>query len=51
MFSASGNYQNCFRLNCGLLWSPKIDMAMKTLGELIANQDSDKTRLRPLFFA
>jgi len=35
MFSASGGYQNCFRLNCGLPWSEELEQAMKTLGNLI----------------
>ena len=35
MFSASGAYQNCFRLNCGLPWSDQLDQAMQTLGKLI----------------
>ncbi len=35
MFSASGAYQNCFRLNCGLPWSNELEQAMKTLGNLI----------------
>lgn len=35
MFSPSSSYGNCFRLNCGLPWSPKIEQAMETLGYLI----------------
>jgi DNA-binding transcriptional MocR family regulator len=35
IFSASGSYRNCFRLNCGLPWSIEIDRAMQTLGYLI----------------
>ena len=35
MFSPSGSYRNCLRLNCGLPWSEKIEWAMKTLGELL----------------
>lgn len=38
MFSASGDYQNCFRLNTGLSWSNDIDQAMKTLGHLTKKQ-------------
>jgi DNA-binding transcriptional MocR family regulator len=34
IFSASGSYRNCFRLNCGLPWSPEIERAMQTLGYL-----------------
>jgi DNA-binding transcriptional MocR family regulator len=35
IFSASGSYRNCFRLNCGLPWSAEIERAMQTLGYLI----------------
>ena len=38
MFSASNQYQNCFRLNTGLPWSDEIDQAMKTLGTLTKKQ-------------
>ncbi len=38
MFSVSGSYQNCFRLNCGIPWSEQLEQAMKTLGCLIAKQ-------------
>jgi DNA-binding transcriptional MocR family regulator len=38
MFSPSENYRNCFRLNCGLPWSPKIEQAMQTLGLLCKRQ-------------
>ena len=41
MFSPSGCYGNCFRLNCGLPWSPKLDRAMELLGQLIHDQLSD----------
>jgi DNA-binding transcriptional MocR family regulator len=35
LFSASGKYRNCLRLNCGNLWSAEIDTAVKTLGTLV----------------
>lgn len=38
IFSPSGSYANCLRLNCGLPWSDTIDRAMQTLGELIVEQ-------------
>lgn len=38
IFSPSGSYNNCFRLNCGLPWSEDIDRAMQTLGKLIQQQ-------------
>ena len=34
LFSAAGHYRNCLRLNCGNPWSPRIDHALKRLGEL-----------------
>lgn len=38
IFSPSGSFSNCFRLNSGLPWSDEIDWAMQTLGKLIAQQ-------------
>ena len=38
MFSASHDFQNCFRLNTGLPWSDELDQAMKTLGHLAKKQ-------------
>jgi DNA-binding transcriptional MocR family regulator len=38
IFSASKNYRNCFRLNCGMPWSPKIEQAMQMLGMLCKRQ-------------
>lgn len=38
MFSVSGSYQNCFRLNCGIPWSDELEQAMKMLGSLIHRQ-------------
>ncbi|MEL6222999.1 MAG: PLP-dependent aminotransferase family protein [Cyanobacteria bacterium J06627_8] len=38
MFSASNEFQNCFRLNTGLPWTSEIDDAMKTLGHLAKKQ-------------
>jgi DNA-binding transcriptional MocR family regulator len=40
LFSASGKYRNCLRLNCGNLWSPEIENAVKTLGGLAHEQAS-----------
>lgn len=34
MFSPSGGYRNCLRLNSGMAWSDEIDRAMQTLGYL-----------------
>lgn len=38
MFSPTGAYRNCLRLNCGLPWSLEIAMAMQTLGKLSKEQ-------------
>ena len=38
MFSPSGNYRNCLRLNCGLPWTSDLDRAMQTLGYLTNRQ-------------
>jgi DNA-binding transcriptional MocR family regulator len=38
MFSPSGKFRNCLRLNCGLPWSDEIEKAMQTLGVLIKRQ-------------
>jgi DNA-binding transcriptional MocR family regulator len=35
VFSATGKYRNCLRLNCGLLWTPQVEQAIATLGKLI----------------
>jgi len=35
IFSAKGEFRNCIRLNCGNPWTPKIEQAMKRLGEII----------------
>jgi len=34
IFSPSRSYRNCLRLNCGLPWSPAVEEALKTLGNL-----------------
>jgi DNA-binding transcriptional MocR family regulator len=35
IFSASGKFRNCMRLNCGLKWSDELDRAILRLGRLI----------------
>ncbi len=35
LFSAHGNYTNCLRLSCALTWSPRIEKAIKYVGELV----------------
>jgi DNA-binding transcriptional MocR family regulator len=34
LFSASGRYRSCLRLNCGRMWSPAIEGALRRLGAL-----------------
>lgn len=34
LFSASGKFSNCLRLNCGNAWSPAIESAVIALGTL-----------------
>ncbi len=36
VFSAAGKYRNCVRINCGLLWTPRVEQAIPTLGKLIS---------------
>jgi DNA-binding transcriptional MocR family regulator len=35
VFSATGKYRNCVRINCGLLWTPQVEQAIPTLAKLI----------------
>ena len=35
LFSASGQYRNCLRLNCGNPWNDAIDAGIRRLGELV----------------
>ncbi|MBU1237054.1 MAG: PLP-dependent aminotransferase family protein [Gammaproteobacteria bacterium] len=35
LFSASGQYRNCLRLNCGNPWNEAIDAGIRRLGELV----------------
>ena len=37
LFSASGMYRNCLRLNCGNPHTPEIEDAIRRLGRLIAS--------------
>jgi DNA-binding transcriptional MocR family regulator len=36
VFSATGKYRNCVRINCGLHWTPQVEQAIPTLAKLIA---------------
>ncbi len=38
MFSASGRYEHCLRLNCALPWSDRVADAVATLGRLATEQ-------------
>lgn len=38
LFSASGKFGNCIRLNCGNAWSADIERAVRTIGELVYRQ-------------
>jgi DNA-binding transcriptional MocR family regulator len=35
VFSATGKYRNCVRINCGMVWTPQVELAIPTLGKLI----------------
>jgi DNA-binding transcriptional MocR family regulator len=34
IFTTQNKYNNCLRINCGFPWEPRMDRAMKKLGEL-----------------
>ena len=36
MFTLQDQYHNCMKLNCGLLFTPKVEAAIKLLGKLAA---------------
>lgn len=38
IFSAKQKYSNFVRLSCGQMWSEKVDLAVKRLGEIMAKQ-------------
>jgi DNA-binding transcriptional MocR family regulator len=38
IFSASGKYRNCIRLNCEAPWSERVEGAVRTLGRLAGEQ-------------
>ena len=44
LFSASGQYRNCLRLNCGNPWSAAIEGGVKRLGELVRRHAATPTR-------
>lgn len=34
VFSASGRYRNCIRINCGMPWTREVELGIERLGEL-----------------
>jgi DNA-binding transcriptional MocR family regulator len=38
LFSSRGDYGDCLRLSCGMPWSPRLDQALKRLGQLARRQ-------------
>jgi DNA-binding transcriptional MocR family regulator len=36
VFSATGKYRNCIRINCGMVWTPEVEKAIPVLGKMIA---------------
>ncbi|MEN3943962.1 PLP-dependent aminotransferase family protein [Prosthecobacter sp. SYSU 5D2] len=38
MFSPTQGYPNCIRLSCGVLWTPRLQQAITTLGRLAQKQ-------------
>jgi DNA-binding transcriptional MocR family regulator len=38
LFSVKDRYRNCLRMNCGVPWSPAIETALRTLGDLARRQ-------------
>jgi DNA-binding transcriptional MocR family regulator len=38
LFSATGRYKNCIRINCGHVWTKTHDRALLTLGRLCERQ-------------
>jgi DNA-binding transcriptional MocR family regulator len=46
LFSASGQYRHCLRLNCGNPWSPRLEDAIRRLGALAAERVPSGAALR-----
>jgi DNA-binding transcriptional MocR family regulator len=38
LFSSRGDYADCLRLSCGMPWTPRMDQALKRLGQLAGRQ-------------
>ncbi len=39
LFSGSGKYRHCLRLNCALPWAPRLEGGIRLIGELVAAQN------------
>ena len=37
MFTLQNQYNNCMKLNCGLVWGEKVENALKLLGKLASD--------------
>jgi DNA-binding transcriptional MocR family regulator len=48
IFSARQDYEHCIRISCGLVWSPRVEAAIGTLGRIAAELHSgaEAPRLR-----
>jgi DNA-binding transcriptional MocR family regulator len=45
LFSAKRKFENFIRLNCGNPWSPAIENAVRTLGDIIRSQAAKSSKL------
>jgi DNA-binding transcriptional MocR family regulator len=45
LFSAKQKFQNFIRLNCGNPWSPAIENAVRTLGDIMGSQNAKSSKL------
>ena len=46
IFSATGRYENCFRLAASTPWTPAVERAIERLGELVTEQVRPSARYR-----
>jgi DNA-binding transcriptional MocR family regulator len=47
LFSVKDRYRNCLRMNCAMPWTPEIDAALKTVGDLAKRQLEGPRPARP----
>ncbi|MGZ6124419.1 MAG: aminotransferase-like domain-containing protein [Myxococcales bacterium] len=45
IFSARGGYQSCIRLSSGVVWSPRVEAAVATLGRIAKDLQGARSRL------